>query len=104
MKYLFLLIIMSSIGFMFYKGLKIDPSVVPSNLIDKQTPNFQLKKVGKYPLFDPNDLTKQEIKIVNFFATWCGPCKVEHPQLMELSNSFRIYGIAKKDNSKDIIK
>ena len=29
---------------MFYKGLKIDPSVVPSNLIDEQTPNFQLKK------------------------------------------------------------
>ena len=95
---------MISIGFLFYKGLKIDPSVVPSNLIDEKTPNFQLEKVGKYPLFDPNDLTKQEIKIVNFFATWCGPCKVEHPQLMVLSSSFRLYGIAKKDNPKDIIK
>ena len=95
---------MSSFGFMFYKGLKIDPSVVPSNLIDEQTPHFQLKKVGNYPLFNPNDLIKQEVKIVNFFATWCGPCKVEHPQLMELSNSFRIYGIAKKDNPKEINK
>ena len=95
---------MSSVGFIFYKGLKIDPSIVPSNLIDEQTPHFQLKKVGGYPVFDPNDLKKKEIKIVNFFATWCGPCKVEHPQLMELSNSFRVYGIAKKDNSKDIIK
>ena len=95
---------MSCVGFIFYKGLKIDPSIVPSNLIDEQTPHFQLKKVGGYPLFDPDDLKKKEIKIVNFFATWCGPCKVEHPQLMELSNSFRVYGIAKKDNSKDIIK
>lgn len=104
MKYFFLLIIMSSFGFMFYKGLKIDPSVVPSNLIDEQTPNFQLKKVGNYPLFDSKDLLKKEIKIVNFFATWCGPCKIEHPQLMELSSSFRIYGIAKKDNPKNITK
>ena len=104
MKYFFLIIFMSTVGFIFYKGLKIDPSVVPSNLIDEQTPHFQLKKVGRYPLFDPDDLTKQEIKIVNFFATWCGPCKVEHPQLMKLSSSFRIYGIAKKDNSKDIIR
>ena len=45
MKYLFLLIFMSSIGILFYKGLKIDPSVVPSNLIDEKTPNFQLKKL-----------------------------------------------------------
>ncbi len=104
MKYFFLFIFMSSIGFLFYKGLKIDPSVVPSNLIDEQTPSFQLKKVGKYPLFDSIDLKKQEIKIVNFFATWCGPCKVEHPQLMKLSSSYKIYGIAKKDNPKDIIK
>tara|TARA_Y100000813_G_scaffold191486_1_gene168527 strand:+ start:89 stop:562 length:474 start_codon:yes stop_codon:yes gene_type:complete len=95
---------MSSIGFLFYKGLKIDPSIVPSNLINEETPNFQLQKVSKYPLFDMNDLEKQEIKIVNFFATWCGPCKVEHPQLMKLSNNFKIYGIAKKDNTKDIIK
>ena len=35
---------MSSFGFMFYKGLKIDPSIVPSNLIDEETPNFQFKK------------------------------------------------------------
>ena len=47
---------------------------------------------------------KKEIKIVNFFETWCGPCKIENPQLMELSSSFRIYGIAKKDNSKNITK
>ena len=62
---------MSSIGFLFYKGLKIDPSIVPSNLINEETPNFQLQKVSKYPLFDMNDLEKQEIKIVNFFETWC---------------------------------
>ena len=66
MKYFFLLIFMSSIGFLFYKGLKIDPSVVPSNLIDEKTPNFQLKKIGKYPLFQPNDLKKKKLKLLIF--------------------------------------
>ena len=45
MKYFFLIIIMSSFGFMFYKGLKIDPSVVPSNLIDEKPQIFNLKKL-----------------------------------------------------------
>ena len=43
---------MSSIGFLFYKGLKIDPSVVPSNLIDEKTPNFQLKKLVNTHFFN----------------------------------------------------
>ncbi len=64
MKYFFLIIIMSSFGFMFYKGLKIDPSIVPSNLIDEQTPNFQLKKVGNYPLFDSKDLLKKAHSLI----------------------------------------
>ena len=51
---------MSSIGFLFYKGLKIDPSIVPSNLIDQETPDFQLKKIGNYPLFKPLDLKKKK--------------------------------------------
>ena len=85
MKYLVLLIFMSSIGILFYKGLKIDPSVVPSNLIDEKTPNFQLTKIGKYPLFQQNDLKKKEVKIVNFFATWCAPCKKEMPSLEKLA-------------------
>ena len=61
MKYFFLFCFVSSIGFLFYKGLKIDPSIVPSNLINKQTPHFQLEKIDKYPLFQPKDLKKQDL-------------------------------------------
>ena len=42
--------------------------------------------------------------MINFFASWCPPCKVEHPFLLELSKEFSIYGIAKKDNFIDINK
>ncbi len=105
MKYVFLFLILFGAGFMFYKGLKTDPSVIPSNLISKKVPSFKLNKVSDYPLLDFSDLGNDgQFKIVNFFASWCPPCKVEHPQLMTLSNSFKIFGIAKKDDEQDIEK
>ena len=73
-----------------------------SQLVEFES-NLSSKKIN-VSIFDSKDLLKKEIKIVNFFATWCGPCKIEHPQLMELSSSFRIYGIAKKDNPQNITK
>ena len=63
MKYFLLLIFMSSVGFLFYKGLKIDPSVVPSNFIDEKTPNFQLKKLVSTP-FSTEWLKKKKLKLL----------------------------------------
>jgi len=58
-------------------------------------------------LFEPDknivhaDLKAQNIKIVNFFASWCGPCKVEHPLLMGLAGkNIAIMGINYQDNQK----
>ena len=105
MKYILLSIFLLSTGFLFYEGLKTDPSLVPSNLISKKAPVFELQKLNNYKLLTPRDLqNKEQLKIVNFFASWCPPCKVEHPQLMELVNNYKIYGIAKKDNGENVIK
>ena len=102
MKYILLSIFLLSTGFLFYEGLKTDPSLVPSNLISKKAPVFELQKLNNYKLLTPRDLqNKEQLKIVNFFASWCPPCKVEHPQLMELANNYKIYGIAKKDNGEN---
>ena len=105
MKYIFLGLSLLLFTFFFYKGLKKDPSIIPSNLIEKDIPDFQLKKTNSFPFFEKSDLLKnKELKIINFFASWCPPCKIEHPNLIKLSKKFKIYGIAKKDNESKIYK
>ena len=82
-------------------GLFLNPREIPSALIGKIIPDFHLPTIdGK-----PNGLKTQDLKIgkpvvVNIFASWCGPCRIEHPLFMELSKNLgiTIYGINHKDN------
>ena len=104
MKYLILIIFLSLFSVTFYMGLNKDPSLIPSNLIEKEVPKFTLKKSDLFKSFEREDLLKDNKKIVNFFASWCPPCKVEHPNLLKLSKKVKIYGIAKKDDDKEIHK
>ena len=103
MKYVILVICLFGISFIFIQGLKKDPTIIPSNLISRKFPEFQLKPLKNYDVLTQKDLQKKEIKIVNFFASWCPPCKVEHPQLIELSKSVNLYGIAKKDKPQQLL-
>ena len=48
------------------------------------------------------DLSYKGIKIVNFFASWCPPCKIEHEHLVNLSKNYDVYGIVKKDTLDNI--
>ena len=104
MKYFILLIFLSLFSVTFYIGLNKDPSFIPSNLIEEEVPKFTLKKSDLFKSFAREDLLKDNKKIVNFFASWCPPCKIEHPNLLKLSKKVKIYGIAKKDNDKEIEK
>ncbi len=79
-----------------------DPSVVPSPLIDKPVPAFRL------PSLDGSaDLTQAEFKgrvtVLNVFASWCLPCRAEHPALTALARGgkARIIGLNHKDKPED---
>jgi cytochrome c biogenesis protein CcmG/thiol:disulfide interchange protein DsbE len=83
----------------FYAGLGIDPSVLPSPLIDKPAPRFALPPLQSSAQgFSSADLAGH-VSLVNTFASWCAPCRDEHPVLNALAQTKRvaIYGIDYKD-------
>ena len=104
MKYILLIIFLITSTYIFFEGLKKDPTYIPSNLISQEIPEFKINSINQNELFSSNDLKSNKIKIVNFFASWCPPCKVEHPQLKKLSEKYELYGIAKKDETKNLLR
>jgi len=81
----------------FAIGLTRDPAKLPSMLIGKTTPAFALPLLDQEGQFTPADL-QGKVTLVNFFASWCLPCRAEHPILMALKQSgVRVIGIAYKD-------
>ncbi len=90
---------------------------LPSAMVEKPAPGFALAGLGHASLADGNrgDASRGEAEplalealkghpfVINFFASWCVPCRVEHPVLMRLAGQehLPLYGIAYKDKPAD---
>ena len=107
------LLILPSIFFLlilliFFYLLIIDrnPSELPSTLLNKNVPKFETESLLKEKKFISSDGFGKEIKLVNFFATWCKPCRDEHIYIERLSNKkgIKVIGINYKDNSEKTIQ
>jgi cytochrome c biogenesis protein CcmG/thiol:disulfide interchange protein DsbE len=89
------LIVFAALAAVFAKGLfSGDASKVPSALIGKPAPAITLppleglQRDGQpVPTFAMADLAKGRTTIVNVFASWCAPCRVEHPFLVAMADS-----------------
>ena len=78
-----------------------DPRELPSALIDKPAPEFDLPSLTGDARLSSTAL-RGEVVVLNFFASWCAPCRVEHPLLLRLSrDGVRLVGIAYKDRPED---
>jgi cytochrome c biogenesis protein CcmG/thiol:disulfide interchange protein DsbE len=94
------------IGWFLFQGLSLDPSNIPSVLINKPVPEFELAPLpGKDNGLARSDLIG-EPALVNVFASWCVACRVEHPILMDLAKrgDLQIFGLNYKDAPNDAVR
>ena len=103
LRYLVPIIVFVSITILLGIGLTLNPREVPSPLIGKPVPDFELPPVkGRVLGLATVDL-KQEVSLVNVFASWCVACRQEHPLLMRLyqEGTVNIHGLNYKDAPND---
>jgi cytochrome c biogenesis protein CcmG/thiol:disulfide interchange protein DsbE len=87
--------------FLFY-GLYKDPTEIPSPLIGKKVPSFELRDLEKRKIFQSNDFMGENY-LLNVWASWCAACLDEHDLLLEIKNNnlIKIVGLNYKDTNKN---
>ncbi len=92
--------------FFYLLTIDRDPKQIPSILIEKKVPDFETQSLLNNRKFISSQEFGNTITIVNFFATWCKPCREEHRYIKRLSKvkEIKIIGINYKDNSQNAIK
>jgi len=85
-----------------------DPGVLPSALIDEPTPEFDLPPLpGREPAkpLATRHLENGEPQLVNFFASWCLPCRAEHPLMVELvqKHGVAVHAVNYKDEAAEAV-
>ena len=108
MRFALPLIVFFVIGVFLYKGLDRDPRLVPSPLIDKPAPQFELPDLyatAAEARFTPTQM-EGKVWLFNIWGTWCASCRVEHPLLVELANRgvVDIVGLNYKDDENSAVK
>jgi cytochrome c biogenesis protein CcmG/thiol:disulfide interchange protein DsbE len=90
----------------FAVGLQLDPREVPSPLIDKPAPAFEVAQLHRPEARIGTDQLRGQVWLLNVWASWCFACRSEHPHLVELSRQklVPIYGLNYKDERADALR
>ena len=103
--YLLPLLIFLGLSVYFAIGLQKDPREIPSALIDKPVPQFDLPPLlADIPGLATADFGG-EVVVLNVFASWCIPCRAEHPVITRMAEeeAIPVYGLNWKDEKEDAI-
>ena len=105
---LFIIITVLSFCFViFYKGLNNSNTYAPKIKDKKNIPIFEAKDFNSSAYLNSEKIFEEDaFYIVNIWASWCVPCRIEHPLLMELSKnqSVKLIGLNYRDNSNNAKK
>jgi len=98
-RYLIPLAIFLGLSVFMFVGLSLDPKAVPSPLIDKPAPAFELTQLHNVEQTIAAADMKGKVWMLNVWASWCVSCRQEHPVFMQLARTGQvpIYGLNYKD-------
>lgn len=93
------LVLSLGLGGLFLWGMgRTDPDRLPSTLEGQAAAPVRLTQLGEGAPFTDADLRDGRVKIVNFWASWCAPCRAEHPNLQALAaEGITVLGVNYKD-------
>lgn len=100
LKFLLPLAVFGALVFVFLRGLQLDPSEVPSPLIGKPAPAFNLPSLRSPEVMISNQNLTGQVSLLNVWATWCVGCRQEHDALLRIAETGQvpIIGLNYKDD------
>ena len=99
------IVIFAVLAMLFFWGMKgAGSDDLPSTFIGSPAPKIAPVPLAGFSTVLPKHLNSGEVSLVNFWASWCPPCRAEHPNLMQLAASgIPIIGVDLKDDEKDAL-
>ena len=107
--YIIISILFSAIFIILYSSLGNEKIYDTEDLVGKKIPEVEINLFQSNGLLNTKEFTNNEFTILNFWASWCAPCRKEHPNLVRLSKikNLKIVGVNFKDesgNAKSFLK
>ncbi|KMK67202.1 DsbE family thiol:disulfide interchange protein [Puniceibacterium sp. IMCC21224] len=94
-------LIFAAFAALAYVGMyRDDPQGLPSTRVGLPAPAITEKRLADYPGLEPGMLHTGQVTLINFWASWCPPCRAEHPKLLEMAGQgIPIIGVNFKDQA-----